>query len=174
MSQPKVTVVAAVSLDGAVGYRGKLPWRRIPGEQAAFKRLTSGGVLLMGRKTYESLPRGFDPGDRQLHVVSSLGPNDAISNAFVHVTISCALRMLRGGDREIFVIGGTALWEVVLGHADRMVITHVLAPFSRTADTWFPVLDWSKWVQIAGAKVVTWGLHTDVIAHRIEYRRKHR
>lgn len=104
VGKPLTTIVAAVAEDGAMGHRGGLPWR-LPDELQAFKSLTMGSTLIVGRKTYETLPKL--PG-RRIIVVSS----GQVVGAEATTTLEEAISV----DPAHFVIGGPTLYAYALEH----------------------------------------------------------
>jgi dihydrofolate reductase len=134
-----VTLVAAVAANGVIGRDGGIPWH-LPGEQAQFKRLTMGHVLVMGRLTYESIGRPL-PG--RTTIVVSRRQEWAVDGVLRAPDVASALAQAAEIDEEVFVVGGAAVYEAALGRADRMVLTHVDA--APDGDTRFPDVDWTKW-----------------------------
>ena len=100
MDKPAITLVVARAQNGVIGRAGKLPWH-IPADLKRFKALTMGSVMLMGRKTFESLP-GLLPGRR--HVVLTRDRHWSASGAETAHTVEEALQL--AGAQPISVIGG--------------------------------------------------------------------
>ncbi len=137
-----VTLVAAVAANGIIGAAGGMPWH-LPADLARFKRLTSGHVLVMGRRTYESIGRPL-PGRTTL-VVSSRA-NWRPDGVTVVSSVDEALEQGLAIDEQVFVVGGTRVFESVLSRADRMALT--LVDDCPPGDTYFPDVDWSQWVEV--------------------------
>jgi dihydrofolate reductase len=150
-----ITLVAAVGANGVIGVSGRLPWR-LPEDQAAFKALTLGSVLLMGRATYESIGRPL-PG--RSTVVLTRQTDWSAPGVDVAHDLDTALRLAgRHGD-EVFVVGGARVYADTLPLADRLVITHVES--APVGDTFFPDVEWSAWsetsrVPYVGFSIVTY------------------
>jgi len=121
MERPPITLVVARAQNGAIGRDGKLPWQ-ISADLKRFKELTMGSVMLMGRKTFESLP-GLLPGRR--HVVLTRDSHWHAAGAQVAHDIEEALTLARG--EKISVIGGADIFQLFLPLADRIELTDVLA-----------------------------------------------
>lgn len=150
-----VTLVAAVGANGVIGRNGGLPWR-LPEDMAHFKALTLGHVLVMGRRTYDSIGRPL-PG--RTTVVLTADADWRAGGVLKAGDITEALALARSVDDQVFVVGGARLYEAALPHADRLVITHVEA--EPAGDTWFPAVDWSQWQEVrresyAGFAIVTY------------------
>jgi dihydrofolate reductase len=133
-----ITLVVARASNGVIGRDGTLPWR-IPADLKHFKRLTMGTVMVMGRKTYESLP-GLLPGRR--HVVLTRDRGWSAEGAEVVHSIDEALALASG--EPVSVIGGAEIFELFMPVAGRLELTEVLAdvagdtflPDPRTAGDW--------------------------------------
>ena len=120
MDQPPITIVVARAENGVIGREGRLPWH-ISADLKRFKTLTMGSVMVMGRKTFESLP-GLLPGRR--HVVLTRDPAWSAEGAEVVHDVEQALRAA-GGDR-ISVIGGADIFDLFIPIATRIELTEVL------------------------------------------------
>lgn len=125
-----IAIVAALSRNRVIGSDGGLPWH-LPGDLRRFKELTSGGTVVMGRKTYESIPERFRPLPGRRNVVVTRNGFDA-PGAEVLNNLAEALK----GD--CFVIGGGSLYAQALPLADRLYLTEVDAEVP--GDVFFPEL----------------------------------
>jgi dihydrofolate reductase len=121
MKKPRITLVVARAQNGVIGRDGKLPWH-LPADLKRFKALTMGSVMVMGRKTFESLPRLL-PGRR--HVVLTRDRDWSAEGAEVVTGVERALS-LTGGE-PVSVIGGAEIFAVFLPLADRIELTELLA-----------------------------------------------
>ena len=121
MEKPPITIVVARAQNGVIGRDGKLPWH-ISADLKRFKALTMGSVMLMGRKTFESLP-GLLPGRR--HVVLTRDRSWRADGAEVARDAEEAISQARGD--AVSVIGGADLFRLFLPLADRVELTEVLA-----------------------------------------------
>ncbi len=140
-SAKKITLVAAMGTNRAIGMNGRMPWH-LPAELQHFKQTTLGKAVLMGRKTWQAIGRPL-PG-RQNIVITRNSDFDA-PGADVVGSFSDALAVSKTG--ELMVIGGGQLYALALPLAQRMVLTMIdLEP---VADTWFPEWDASKWKLIS-------------------------
>ena len=120
MQEPHISLIVARAQNGVIGRDGKLPWH-IPADLKRFKALTMGHAMIMGRKTFESLP-GLLPGRRHIVLTRDRGWN-AEGAEVVH-TVDEALRL--SGDR-VSVIGGAEILAQFLSLADTIELTDVLA-----------------------------------------------
>ena len=121
MDKPPITIVIARAANGVIGRDGTLPWH-IPADLKRFKALTMGSVMVMGRKTFDSLP-GLLPGRR--HVVLTRDPTWDAPGAEVAHDVDEALAL--AGGEPVSVIGGADLFASFLPLADRIELTEVLA-----------------------------------------------
>lgn len=128
-----VTLVAAVAKDGAIGRDNALLWH-IPEDMARFRAVTSGKPVVMGRRTWDSLPAKFRPlpGRRNLVVSRSVS---ALPGAEVFGSLEAALAACT--EPEVCVIGGADIYALALPHAQRLALTEVEARFP-DADRHFP------------------------------------
>jgi dihydrofolate reductase len=121
MDRPRITIVVARARNGVIGRDGKLPWH-LPADLKRFKALTMGSAMVMGRKTFESLP-GLLPGRR--HIVLTRDPNWNAEGAEVAHGVDEALQ--RAGAEPTSVIGGADIFRLFMPIADRIELTEVLA-----------------------------------------------
>lgn len=134
-----ISIIVAVSDDWGIGMNNELLWH-IPEDLKRFKKLTMGKTIIMGKRTWESLPRRPLPGRKNI-VLTDI-PDECIDGSVTAYTIEDALSKCVQ-DEEIFVIGGGMVYRQFMPIADRLYITHVhkKAP----ADVWFPKIDRRKW-----------------------------
>ncbi len=121
MSRPPITLVVARAANGVIGRDGRLPWH-IPADLRRFKALTMGSAMIMGRRTFDSLP-GLLPGRR--HIVLTRDPNWTASGAEIAHDRDRALEL--AGDLPVSVIGGADIFALFMALADRIELTEVLA-----------------------------------------------
>jgi dihydrofolate reductase len=138
MPKPKISLIAAMAANSVIGIDNTLPWR-LPTDLQHFKRLTLGHHILMGRKTWESLP-GKLPG--RTHVVITRDPGYRAEGALIAHSLEEALTVC-ADDSEIFFIGGENLYRQALVLADRLYLTEIRRDFA--GDAWFPEFDRNVW-----------------------------
>jgi dihydrofolate reductase len=115
-----VTLVVARATNGVIGRDGTLPWR-ISADLKRFKRLTVGSVMIMGRRTFDSLP-GLLPGRR--HIVLTRDREWSADGAEVAHSVEEAMAL--AGNEPVSVIGGAEIFELLLPYGDRLELTEVL------------------------------------------------
>ena len=138
-----ISLVVAASRNGTIGRDGGLPWH-ISSDLKRFKAITMGKPVVMGRKTWESLPRKPLPGRRNIVVTRSA--SYAAEGAEVVATAEEALRLAAGAE-EICVIGGGEIYRLFLPRADRIYFTEV--HLTVDGDTQFPALDPTQWREVS-------------------------
>jgi dihydrofolate reductase len=134
-----ISIIVAVSDDWGIGKDNELLWK-ISEDLKRFKRLTSGNTVIMGKKTWESLPVRPLPGRK--NIVLTDDPREYIESSVTAYSIEDAVSKCEKGE-EIFVIGGGSVYRQFMPIADRLYITHVhkRAP----ADVYFPDIDLNTW-----------------------------
>ena len=145
METPPITLVVARAQNGVIGRGGTLPWH-IPADLKRFKELTMGSAMVMGRKTFESLP-GLLPGRR--HIVFTRDREWNAEGTEVAHSVEEALEL--AGDERISVIGGADIFRLFLPRAQRIELTEVLAEIE--GDTFMPdPRESGDWREIASAE----------------------
>lgn len=134
----RLTLVAALSLDGVIGRDGDLPWR-LPADLKRFKRLTMGCPMVMGRRTWDSIGRPL-PGRRTL--VLSRRADFVAPGAEVFADLDAALAAVADAP-EIIIAGGEAVYALALPRADRLCLSVVHAHVA--GDARFPAFDAAAW-----------------------------
>jgi len=132
-----ISLIAAVARNRAIGYRNKLLYW-LPNDLRRFKSLTTGHTIIMGRRTFESLPKGALPNRRNIVLSRS---NATFPGAETFSTLEAALMSCRP-DEEVFVIGGASVYRQALRLADRLCLTEI-DDVPAEADAFFP--DYSDW-----------------------------
>ena len=138
-----ISIIAAVDRQLAIGFQNKLLFW-LPNDLKRFKALTTGHTIVMGRKTFESLPNGALPNRKNL-VLTSI-PESFYDNAFACSSIEDALNLCESQD-EVFVIGGAMIYKQTIDIADKLYITEIHHKFEN-ADTFFPGIDLNKWKEV--------------------------
>lgn len=135
----EITIVAAVSKNGVIGKGGKLPWS-LPTDLQHFKKLTEDGIVIMGRKTYESI--GSKPLPKRYNIVvsSSMSRINLHKNLSVVPTLDQALWLAQEDYSEAFIIGGEGIYKEAFPMATKMIITHV-DTIVRGGDAFLPFIN---------------------------------
>ncbi len=126
--------MAAVARDGVIGLAGGLPWR-IPEDVRRFRELTIGQPVVMGRRTWDSLPEHFRPLPGRRNVVVTRNPTWHADGAENAPSIDEALLLLEDAE-QVFVIGGAELYAAALPLADELLLTEIDSELD--GDTYFP------------------------------------
>lgn len=140
MDHPEIILVLARASNGVIGANGGLPWR-IPADLRHFKQVTKGLPMIMGRKTFDSLP-GLLDGRR--HIVLTRDADWAEEGAEIARTPEAALKMANGP--HVCIIGGAEIYRLFLPLADRIELTEVAA--SPDGDTLLEPFDPKIWTEI--------------------------
>lgn len=133
-----ITIIVAISENNVIGNDNKMPWH-LPGDLKRFKSLTMGHALIMGRKTWESLPVRPLKGRKNIVLTRSSGIIPGPD--FIAGNMEEALRF--AGNDEIFIIGGGEIYNLFLPLADRLLITRIHSKYE--GDTFFPEISGTDW-----------------------------
>jgi len=139
-------IVVAHAANGTIGANGRLPWH-IPADLAHFKRLTMGSPMIMGRKTFESLP-GTLPGRRHVVLTRDTGwtPGEDDDDD-VEIAASLDAAIARANGSRIAVIGGAEVIAQALPRAQRIEITEIHRDYD--GDVAMPAFDMDEWEEVA-------------------------
>ncbi|MDR1275550.1 MAG: dihydrofolate reductase [Candidatus Accumulibacter sp.] len=165
-SASTVALIAAVGLNRAIGKNGQLLWR-LPEDMWHFRDTTRGKPVVMGRKTWESLPEAFRPLPGRLNIVVTHKREYPARGALVAASLEDALR-IAGDAPEIFVIGGAELYRQTMPIAQRLCLTEVAD--CPDADAFFPEVSADSWQEVSREAVRAAGTRPDFTF--VEYRRR--
>jgi dihydrofolate reductase len=160
----KISMIVAMSTNRVIGIENQLPWK-LSGDMAWFKKQTMNKIMLLGRKTWESLPIRPLPGREHIIIsknksyiplsvsgqeVSSVNTVNSV-DAALETAHDIAAQFLENRDKfseaaELMVIGGATIYQLMLPLCDKLYITRVKGDFS--GDAWFPELDESQWQEV--------------------------
>lgn len=135
----EINVIAAVAKNRAIGYENHLIYF-IKNDLQRFKRLTTNHTVIMGRRTFESLPKGALPNRRNMVLSKTKRVFDGCET---FISLAEALRHTHE-DEKVFIIGGASLYEEALKIADRLYLTEIEATPAH-ADVFFPTLSVEEW-----------------------------
>jgi dihydrofolate reductase len=128
-----ISLIVAYARNRVIGNKGSIPWR-IKGEQRRFKELTTGNVVIMGRRSYEEIGH---PLPNRMNIIVSNTKKFEGENCMTAGSLEEALRF--AGDKEIFISGGARLYEEALPIVEKMYVTEIDADIE--GDTFFPDFD---------------------------------
>ena len=144
-----ISIIVAVAENNVIGKNNKLLWR-LPNDLKNFKEITMGHTIIMGRKTFESLPNIL-PGRK--HIVLTKNKSVIGQDEMVEVFNSVeALLDSLNPQAEYFVIGGGEIYKALIPYCEKLYLTKVKGTFE--GDTYFPEIDNGKWKEISKIKGV--------------------
>jgi len=135
-----ISLIAVLGKNNEIG-KGNELLCRLPADLKHFKEITLGHTVIMGRKTFESLPNGALPNRR--NIVISRNTQLVIKDVEVYSSLDYAL-LKTINETEVFIIGGAQIYSLSLPFADKLYITRIHAAFQE-ADVFFPSVNWSNW-----------------------------
>lgn len=140
-----ISIIAAVARNGAIGKHNQLLWH-LPEDMRHFRETTRGKPVIMGRRTWESLPDSFRPLPGRHNVVVTRNPAYEAVGATLASSLDEAIQKAGAVD-EVFVIGGAELYAKALPIADRLYLTEIASEFA--ADVFFPEVPAGEWEEIS-------------------------
>lgn len=132
-----INIIVATSENNVIGRGNDIPWY-IPEDLEHFKKLTTGNTVIMGRKTYESLPKEYRPLPNRINIVITRDKSYQAKGCLVVNSLEDALRKA-DNDKEIFIIGGGQIYREGLKFAERIYLTKIHNNIE--GDTYFPKLN---------------------------------
>ncbi len=137
-----ITLIVAINKNRGIGFENKLLYW-LPNDLKRFKSLTTGNTIIMGRKTFDSLPKGALPNRRNIVLTRS---DREFAGAETFHSLQEALQHCE--DEEIFIIGGASLYEEAMPLADRLCVTEIDDNLVE-ADVFFPEIDSHIWTELS-------------------------
>lgn len=137
-----ISLIVARDRNGAIGRDGDIPWH-VPEDLKFFQRETTGGAVIMGRKTWNSLPPVARPLKNRLNLVVSSGAPEGAEHVLPSVDAAVEAAKTAGHAR-IYGVGGAGIYTAMLPLAQRLLITQVHLEVDG-ADTWFPAFEAADW-----------------------------
>lgn len=128
----KISIIAAVAENRAIGYKNKLIYW-LPNDLKRFKLLTTGNTIIMGRKTFESLPKGALPNRRNIVLTRQ---KITFENVECYPSLEDALNACKD-DEHIYIIGGNSVYQQAMKYADELCLT-LIKDTPEKADSFFP------------------------------------
>lgn len=146
-STPQViSLIAAVAQNRAIGKDKQLLWH-LPEDLRHFRKITHGKTVIMGRKTWESLPDAFRPLPGRHNIVVSRNPAYSATGATLVRSLEEARRKAGDDDDEVFVIGGAELYQQAIRIAQYLYLTEIAENFE--GDAFFPEVLPQDWVELS-------------------------
>lgn len=137
----EINVIVAMTKDRVIGKDGTLPWH-LSEDLKLFKAHTSGNIVIMGRKTFDSIGRPL-PNRRNIVVSKSIQEDEKAAGVEYFPDLDHALAAAQEGDGRIFIIGGASIYHQMIERADRLYISLVDGDFE--GDTYFPEIKDDVW-----------------------------
>jgi len=144
--RPTLALIAAIDRSGAIGRHGALLWHESE-DQKHFRRVTMGCPVIMGRKTWDSLPERFRPLPGRRNIVVTRNAQWQGAGAERAASLDAALQAVAEA-AKVFVIGGAELYALALPLADELALTEIDAAFDG-ADVFFPAIDRTRFAETA-------------------------
>lgn len=135
-----IAIIAAIDKNNALGFQNRLLFY-LPDDLKRFKALTTGHTVVMGRKTFDSLPKGALPNRR--NIVLSRSTKLVLPGAEVYASLEEALKHC-ADDEQVFIMGGASVYKQAMPLADRLYMTEIDAEAAE-ADVYFPAIDHELW-----------------------------
>ncbi len=132
-------IIAAASENNVIGIEGRIPWN-IPEDKKRFRGLTKDHPVIMGRKTYESLPPKFRPLPQRKNIILS---NTLASEEGIYIAENIEEALGLTDDKDSYIIGGGEIYELFLPFTDKIELTRIHRHFK--GDAFFPEVDWKDW-----------------------------
>jgi dihydrofolate reductase len=154
-----VQLIWAQAQDRCLGVDGTLPWH-LPEDLRLFRALTLGSTVVMGRRTWESLPARARPLPGRTNVVLSTGMAPPVEG----VQVAGSPEEVLAAHGDIWVIGGASVYAAFLPHASALVVTEIDARFP--ADTWAPALD-TQWQRSSRMPAAGWSVSTTGLRYAV-------
>jgi dihydrofolate reductase len=136
-----ISLMVAYAQNRVIGFEGDMPWH-MPADLLHFKKMTLNKPIIMGRKTFETLP---GPLPKRRNIIVTRNENYKACGADVFLSLDSAIGSC--SDDEVIIVGGAQIYKHALAVVDRMYITEIDAPV--TGDTFFPKWDKSLWHETA-------------------------
>lgn len=157
-----IILIVAIDENNGIGYQNRMLFH-VPNDLKRFKALTTGYTVIMGRRTFESLPKGALPNRRNIILSRTL--NDPFPNTELFKNIEDAIDDCKSkGESKIFIIGGDQIYKQSLPLATKLEITEIHAE-ADNCDSYFPIIDKTVWKEIAREKHQTEMLDFDYVTY---------
>ncbi len=145
MDTSQLVLIAALAENRIIGKNGKIPWH-LPEDLSRFKKLTIGHSVIMGRKTYESIPLKFRPLPERNNIVITSNNGFDGHSVIRAGSVDEALQRAKFYGKKIFIIGGEQIYRQTIDLADRLELTEVRGEFD--GDSYFPEYKNGVWREV--------------------------
>jgi len=142
-----ISIIVAIGRNNEIGYKNNLLWR-ISDDLKRFKKFTTNNIIIMGRKTFESLPKGALP--NRTNIVITRDTNLQYENCIMANSIEDAINK-SDKSKEIFIIGGEQIYKMAFPFCKKLYLTKVDEKF--TADVFFPKINYNDWKTISSETI---------------------
>ena len=143
INKPNLSIIVAMAENRAIGKDNDLLWH-LSSDLKRFKKLTTGHPVVMGRRTWESLPKRPLPGRRNM--VFTQNPDFKAEGAEVVHSVNGLFAELKDCDDEVFIMGGAAIYKLLLPFTNRLYVTRIYREFD--GDVFFPIIDMSEFTLV--------------------------
>jgi dihydrofolate reductase len=140
----KISIIAAVADNYAIGKANNLPWH-LPADLKHFRQLTTGHAIVMGKRTFESLPKGPLPNRKNIVLTSVM--SEGVNEGYFEADSLEDAVYLCEHEEKVFIIGGATVYKQSIDKVNTMYITWIHNDFS--ADTYFPKIDFNEWKEVS-------------------------
>ena len=146
-----ISIICAIARNNVIGNNNSMIWH-IPSDLKRFKSITSGSTIIMGRKTFESLP-GVLP--KRKHIVITRDKNYTVDNESDEVlhSVDEVLKKFENSSEEVYIIGGGQIYKEFLPHAVKLHLTILEKDFE--GDTKFPEINKDEWITEEKSEIIT-------------------
>lgn len=137
----KPIIIVAYTNNYVIGMKNTIPWK-LPGDMKNFKKVTTGNIVIMGRKTWESLKA---PLYDRINIVISRRSNYQANGAYVFENIDTALKSLKNSEKQVFIIGGEQIYLQSISLVEKILATEIFITIK--GDAFFPKLKNNEWIE---------------------------
>lgn len=142
-----ISLIAALARNRVIGRNNDLPWH-LPDDMKYFMQTTKGHHVIMGRKNYDSIPEKFRPLPNRTNLVVTRQQNLVLPACTVVHSLPEAVAIARkAGEKELFIIGGAAIYQLGMPLANRLYLTEIEAELE--GDTFFPSFNQAEWKEVS-------------------------
>lgn len=138
-----LTLIAAMTKNRVIGAKGTLPWKQVKTDMDHFRSVTRAKPVIMGRKTYDSLPEGRRPLPGRLNIILTRDTSYNAPGAVVVDSLDKAIDLAEKNNPDVYVIGGEGVFREALPVADAIYLTEVDTEIE--GDAYFPEFDLNEW-----------------------------